>query len=67
MEFLSIRYSYVFMSILDEFLSELALELWGSSVYLYIFEVFIKFELIELFFLELFEGILDGKLGCEVY
>ena len=62
MKFLTIRHSYVFMCCLDEFLSELIFKLRRSSICLYIFEVFVEFELVELFFLELFEGILDGDL-----
>ena len=65
-EFLGIGYSYVFMSSLNKLLSELVFELWGCSINLNIFEVFVEFELVEFFFLELLEGILDGNFGGQV-
>ena len=65
-EFLGIGYSYVFMGSLDKLLSELVFELWWCSINLNIFEVFVEFELIEFFFLELLKGILDGDFGCKV-
>lgn len=65
-EFLGIGYAYVFMGSLDKLLSELVFELWGCSINLNIFEVFVEFELVEFFFLELLEGILDGNFGGQV-
>ena len=65
-EFLGIGHSYVFMSSLNKLLSELVFELWGCSINLNIFEVFVEFELVEFFFLELLEGVLDGDFGREV-
>ena len=65
-EFLGIGYADVFMGSLDKLLSELVFELWGCSINLNIFEVFVEFELVEFFFLELLEGILDGNFGGQV-
>jgi hypothetical protein len=66
MEFLTIGNSDVLVCGLDELLPELEFKIGRGSIDLYVFEVFVEFELIELFLLELFEGILDGGLGREV-
>lgn len=54
------------MSSLDKFCSELVFEFLRSSIDLYIFKVLVELELIELFLLELFEGLLNGDFGCMV-
>ena len=66
MIFLSIGHSDVFMCSLDKFLSELIFKFSWSPIDLHILEVFVKFELVEFFFLKLLEGLLYGTFGCEV-
>lgn len=66
MKFLGIRNSNILMSSLDKFCSELVFEFLRSSIDLYIFKVLVELELIELFLLELFEGLLNGDFGCMV-
>ena len=66
MKFLPVRHPDIFMCSLDEFLSQLIFELKRGSINLDVLEILVELELIELFLLELLEGILDGDFGCEV-
>ena len=63
MEFFSVGDSDVLMGCLNELLPKLIFEFGGSSIDLDILEVFVELELVELFLLELFEGLLDGDFG----
>ena len=65
-KFLPVRHPDIFMCSLDEFLSQLIFELKRGSINLDVLEILVELELIELFLLELLEGILDGDFGCEV-
>ena len=58
---LSIWDANILFGSFDKLFSELLFELRIFSIDLNILEVLIEFELIELFFLELFEGILNGE------
>jgi hypothetical protein len=59
MVFLGVRDSDVFLGSFDELLPELLFEVRGCSIDLYIFKVLVELELVELFLLEFFEGVLD--------
>ena len=61
--FLRIGDTDVFVCCLDELLSELLFELGGSAVDVDVLEILVQLELVELFLLELLEGLLDGDLG----
>ena len=59
MVFLGVRDADVFLGSFGELLPELLFEVGGGSIDLDIFEVLVELELVELFFLEFFEGVLD--------
>ena len=52
MELLGIGNSDILLGSLDEFLSQLLLEFRRGPVDLHVFQVFVEFELVELFLLE---------------
>lgn len=54
----------ILLGSLNELLPQLLLEFGDRSVNLHIFQKSVEFELVELLFLELLEGILDGHFGC---
>jgi hypothetical protein len=64
--FLSVGHAYVFVCGLEELGPQLIFKLWGSSIGLYVLQVFVEFELIEFLLLELAESLLDGGFGREV-
>lgn len=59
MIFLCVGDSNVLFGSFNEFFSELLLEFRICSIDLNIFKVLIEFKLVEFFFLELFEGVLN--------
>ena len=61
--FLSVGYTDVLVGCLYELVSQLFFELGGGSIGIDVLQVLVEFELVELFFLELFEGILYGSFG----
>ncbi len=60
---LSVGNSDIFVGGLDEVLPEFIFKFGGGSISLNGFEVFVELELVELFLLELFKGLLNGELG----
>jgi hypothetical protein len=58
-----VRDSDVLVRSLDKLLSKFLFEFWGFSIDLDVLEVLVELELVELFFLELLEGLLDGDFG----
>ena len=63
MKFPSIGDTNIFGRSFNELLSEFLFKLWAGSIFGDILEVFVEFELIELFLLEFFESLLNGDLG----
>ena len=67
MIFLGIRDPNIFLGSLNKLLPQLLFEFRVLPVNLDIFQVLVQLQLIELLFLEFFEGVLNGNLWSQLF